>query len=59
MPAEVAAVILVFVFALLLLWGIWALRAAYVGWAAGHITPRQFLGVAVRFVALYLALSYS
>jgi integrating conjugative element protein (TIGR03758 family) len=57
-PADVAAVILAFVFAILLLWGVWALRAAYVGWAEERISQRQFLGVAVRFVALYLALSY-
>jgi integrating conjugative element protein (TIGR03758 family) len=57
LPADVSALVLAFVFAVLLLWGVWALRSAYVGWAEQRITQRQFLGVAVRFVALYLALT--
>jgi integrating conjugative element protein (TIGR03758 family) len=57
LPADVSAVVLAFVFAVLLLWGAWALRSAYVGWAEQRITQRQFFGVAVRFVALYLALT--
>jgi integrating conjugative element protein (TIGR03758 family) len=32
-PAAVSAVVLGFVFAVLLLWGVWAMRTAYVGWA--------------------------
>jgi integrating conjugative element protein (TIGR03758 family) len=58
LPAEVSAVILAFVFAILLLWGAWALRSAYAGWAEQHFSQGQFLGVAARFVALYLALAY-
>jgi integrating conjugative element protein (TIGR03758 family) len=58
LPAEVSAVILAFVFAILLLWGAWALRSAYVGWAEQHLSQGQFLGVVARFVALYLALAY-
>ncbi|MDR0717911.1 MAG: TIGR03758 family integrating conjugative element protein [Azoarcus sp.] len=58
LPAEVSAVILAFVFAILLLWGVWALRTAYTGWAEQRLSQRQFLGVAVRVTALYLALTY-
>jgi integrating conjugative element protein (TIGR03758 family) len=57
-PATVSTVVLGFVFAVLLLWGVWALRTAYVGWAENRTTERQFVGVAVRFVAMYLTLSF-
>jgi integrating conjugative element protein (TIGR03758 family) len=50
--------VLGFVFAILLLWGVWAMRTAYVGWAEHHLTQRQFLGVIVRFVAMYLVLGF-
>ena len=52
-PSAVSAVVLGFVFAVLLLWGVWAMRTAYVGWAEHRITERQFLAVVVRFVAMY------
>ena len=57
-PAAVSVVALSFVFAVLLLWGVWAMRTAYVGWAENRLTQRQFLGVVVRFVAMYLVLSF-
>lgn len=46
------------VFAVLLLWGAWAIRTAYVGWAEGQLNKRQFLGVIVRFIAMYLVLTF-
>ena len=57
-PSAVAAVVLGFVFAVLLLWGVWAMRTAYVGWAEQRLSQRQFLGVIVRFVAMYLVLGF-
>lgn len=57
-PSAVSAVMLGFVFAVLLLWGVWAMRTAYVGWAEHRITERQFLAVIVRFVAMYLVLTF-
>ena len=57
-PGAVSAVVLGFVFAVLLLWGVWAMRTAYVGWAEQRLTQRQFLGVIVRFVAMYLVLGF-
>lgn len=56
-PAEMATVLLGAVFAVLLLWGVWAIRSAYVGWAEEQLSHRQFLVVVVRFVVLYLALT--
>lgn len=57
-PAECATLLLGGVFALLLLWGVWAMRTAYVGWAEDSLSARQFLLVIVRFVAMYLVLSF-
>jgi integrating conjugative element protein (TIGR03758 family) len=57
-PSAVSVVMLGVVFAVLLLWGVWAMRTAYVGWAEHRLTERQFLGVIVRFVAMYLVLSF-
>jgi integrating conjugative element protein (TIGR03758 family) len=57
-PPDVAFVLIASVFVVLLLWGVWALRAAYVGWAENQISQRQFLGVAVRFVAMYVVLTF-
>ena len=57
-PATVSTVVLGFVFAVLLLWGVLAMRTAYVRWAENRLTQRQFIGVVVRFVAMYLVLSF-
>lgn len=57
-PTAVSAVVLSIVFAALLLWGVWAMRTAYVGWAEQRITQRQFLGVVVRFLAMYVVLTF-
>lgn len=56
-PAAVSVVAVGVVFAVLLLWGAWALRTAYVGWADERLSQRQFLAVAVRFAAIYLVLT--
>lgn len=57
-PSACATLLLSGVFVVLLLWGVWAMRTAYVGWAERHVSPRMFLAVVVRFVAMYLALTY-
>lgn len=57
-PAAAFTVAVGFVFAVLLLWGVWAMRTAYVGWSENRINQRQFLGVVVRFVAMYLVLTF-
>ena len=57
-PSTVSTVALGCVFAVLLLWGVWAMRTAYVGWADRRLSQRQFLGVIVRFVAMYLVLGF-
>lgn len=56
-PSAVSVVAVGVVFAILLLWGAWALRTAYVGWSDERLSQRQFLAVAVRFAAIYLVLT--
>ncbi|WP_075257983.1 TIGR03758 family integrating conjugative element protein [Herbaspirillum camelliae] len=57
-PTAVSTVVLSIVFAVLLLWGVWAMRTAYVGWAEQRLSQRQFLGVVVRFLAMYVVLTF-
>ena len=57
-PGASASLLITVVFAVLLIWGVWALRTAYVGWAEHKLTQRQLLGVAVRFAAIYVVLTY-
>ena len=57
-PSAMATVLVGVVFAVLLVWGVWAIRTAYVGWAENRLNPRQFVGVCIRFVAMYLVLSF-
>jgi integrating conjugative element protein (TIGR03758 family) len=57
--ADACATLLVSgVFVVLLLWGVWALRAAYVGWSEDRLSSRLFVGVLIRFVAMYLVLTF-
>ncbi|MBO9333126.1 TIGR03758 family integrating conjugative element protein [Achromobacter pulmonis] len=56
--SAVSVVLIGAVFAVLLVWGVWAMRTAYVGWSEQRISQRQFLGVVVRFLALYLVLTF-
>ncbi|AOY93123.1 integrating conjugative element protein [Cupriavidus sp. USMAA2-4] len=57
-PGAMTVVLVGTVFAVLLVWGVWAIRTAYVGWAENRLNQRQFLGVCIRFVAMYLVLSF-
>jgi integrating conjugative element protein (TIGR03758 family) len=57
-PSELSTLILGAVFAVVLLWGVWAMRTAYVGWAEQRINQRQFVGVLIRFMAMYVVLSF-
>ncbi|VFR32105.1 hypothetical protein ANK1_4079 [plant metagenome] len=57
-PGAASVVLVGAVFAVLLVWGVWAMRTAYTGWAEQRLSQRQFLGVVVRFIALYLVLTF-
>lgn len=57
-PSQMAILALSLVFAVTLLWGAWAVRTAYTGWAEQRLNHRQFVGVVLRFLALYLVLTF-
>ena len=57
-PLIIAAAAAIALIAVLLLWGAWAIRTAYVGWSENQLNQRQFLGVVVRFLAMYLVLTF-
>jgi integrating conjugative element protein (TIGR03758 family) len=57
-PSDSAVLVLSAVFAVLLVWGVWAMRAAYVGWAERQLPDRALVMVIVRVVAMYLVLTY-
>lgn len=57
-PAATASLMLSVLFALLLLWGAWALRVAFVGWTDMQLSQRQLFVVLIRVVALYLLLTF-
>ncbi|RIJ09679.1 TIGR03758 family integrating conjugative element protein [Pseudomonas sp. 91RF] len=57
-PSVTASVLTSLVFAALLLWGAWAIRTAYSGWAEQRLNQRQFMGVVIRFIAMYLAMTF-
>jgi integrating conjugative element protein (TIGR03758 family) len=57
-PSACAVLILSTVFAVVLLWGVWAMRCAYVGWSEQQLSGRVLVMLIVRFVAMYLVLTY-
>jgi integrating conjugative element protein (TIGR03758 family) len=57
-PSGCATLLIGGVFAVLLLWGVWAMRTAYVGWSEQRISQRQFVVVTVRFAAIYVVLTF-
>lgn len=57
-PAAMSVVLISAVFAVLLVWGVWAMRTAYTGWVEKQLSQRQFIGVVVRFIAMYLVLTF-
>jgi integrating conjugative element protein (TIGR03758 family) len=56
--SDSATLFLGVLFAVLLVWGVWAMGTAYVGWAEHRLSSRQFVTVMVRFFAVYLVLSF-
>lgn len=57
-PADCNTLLVGGVFVVLLVWGVWALRTAYIGWAVQRISQRQLVAVAVRFLLMYVVLTF-
>lgn len=58
LPVAVAPVLLGLVFALLLLWGAWAISTAYKGWARGNLSMGSLGALCGRFLLMYLFLAF-
>lgn len=48
-PDQLGTLVIAFVFAILLVYGTWAIWTAYVGWCDQKITKKEFLMAVVRF----------
>lgn len=57
-PSDCATLLLSGLFVVLLLWGVWAMRSAYAGWAEQRLPQHAFFGVIARFVAMYVVLTF-
>jgi integrating conjugative element protein (TIGR03758 family) len=57
-PSAVATLVISIALAVLLLWGVWAIRTAYIGWAENRLSQRQFVALLMRLAAMYLALTF-
>jgi len=57
-PEQIGHVLLAFVFAILLLWGVWAIRSAYAGWVNHQLSAREFFLVVIRFAGMYCVLAF-
>jgi len=55
-PEQLGMLVIGFVFAVVLVWGAWAIATAYSGWANEKITRKEFVAVVVRFVVIYAVL---
>lgn len=56
MPEQLGSLLIGTVFAVVLVWGAWAIATAYSGWASEKISRKEFLAVVVRFVVIYIIL---
>lgn len=58
MPEQLGTLILMVLFAVVLVWGVWAIKTAYSGWTAQQLTPKEFFMVLVRFLVIYIVLTF-
>ena len=57
-PSQLGVLIIAAVFAVLLVWGVWAIKTAYAGWVTQQLSHKEFSLVVVRFLAIYVVLSF-
>lgn len=58
MPEQLGVLILSFFFAILIVWGFWAIKTAYSGWVTQQLSHKEFLMVVVRYAAIYVVLTF-
>lgn len=58
LPEQLGTLVLSFLFAITLIWGVWAIKSAYSGWVTGQLTQKEFVLVLVRFSIIYCVLTF-
>ena len=58
MPEQLGTLVLSFLFAIALVWGVWAIKSAYSGWVTGQLSQKEFALVIVRFAIIYCVLTF-
>lgn len=58
MPEQLGILILGILFATLIVWGAWTIKTAYAGWATQQLSHKEFLMVVVRFIVIYVVLTF-
>lgn len=57
-PEQLGTLILGVLFAVLIVWGVWAIKTAYYGWVTQQISNKEFVLVIVRFGVIYSVLTF-
>lgn len=57
-PEQLGTVILGVLFAVLIVWGMWAIKTAYSGWVTKQLSNKELVLVIVRFGMIYCVLTF-
>lgn len=57
-PEQLGTLILSVLFAVLIVWGVWAIKTAYAGWVTQQLSHKEFVLVVVRFAVIYCVLTF-
>lgn len=58
MPEQLGVLILSALFAILMVWSVWAIKTAYSGWVSKQLSHKEFLLVVVRCSVIYIVLTF-
>ncbi len=58
MPEQLGVLILSALFAILIVWSVWAIKTAYAGWVSQQLSHKEFLMVVVRCSVIYIVLTF-
>lgn len=58
MPEQLGTLILSLLFAILIVWGVWAIKTAYSGWVTQQLSHKELVLVIVRFGVVYVVLTF-
>lgn len=55
---QLGTLILCVLFAVLIVWGVWAIKTAYYGWTTKQLSSKEFVLVIARFGMIYCVLTF-